>query len=254
MPENQISQISSKSSDQLSNKNPEDKKNKYFWLILALLLFLIAFGFLLGGDKNKDNQSGVMPSPLASKPSQPGEIDFSDQETSSFQLNFKSGQLVFTGYPYVDKNFKPRLYNLIYVNTVFEADDMENLTDPSGKWQDVYEISGSEDKIFIPIGRSQTNQPIWQTMEIINEKEVGQKLPGCDGHEVKLTGDLKGITYSCAMINPSKDFASSRPCWIELGNGKGLVYKQYSKDLNVSADLCGIIKGNNIFSISFKPY
>lgn len=86
---------------------------------------------------------------------------YEGQETRTFNLNFRDTYLAITGYPYVDKDYRPRLYNLIYVSTIYEPDDMVNLTDPSGKWKDIYEFSKTESRIYMPIGRSAGNAPIW---------------------------------------------------------------------------------------------
>lgn len=177
---------------------------------------------------------------------------YADQETRTFYLNFKDTYLAVTGYPYVDKDYRPRLYNLIYVNTIYEPDDMVNLTDPSGKWKDVYEFSTTESRIYMPIGRSAGNAPIWQTFDILNATDVAAALPSCSGTPYPLIGSLTATSYRCQPTDANTQYAGSDPCWLPVDGTRGILYRQYSTDGSATGSMCEVLKKNHIKSVAFQ--
>ncbi len=177
---------------------------------------------------------------------------YADQETRTFYLNFRDTYLAVTGYPYVDTAFRPRLYNLIYINTIFASDDMVNLTDPSGKWKDAYEFSTTESRIYMPIGRSAGDAPIWQTFDILNTADVAAALPSCSGTPYSLNGLLNATSYRCQQTDANKQYAGSDPCWLPVDGTKGILYRQYSTDGSATGSMCEVLKKNHIKSVAFQ--
>lgn len=175
---------------------------------------------------------------------------YAGQEQRTLQLNFKDFHVVFTGYPYVDKDYRPRLYNLIYIDTIYASDDMVNLTDPSGKWKDAYEFSTTENKIFMPIGRSAADKPIWQTMEVVAKADVMTLLGPCTGTSVTLTGTLTATSYTCGSTDATAQYAGSDPCFVPVDSQRGLLYRQYSADGSATGSMCEVLKNNYITSIT----
>ncbi|KKQ92625.1 MAG: hypothetical protein UU16_C0032G0009 [Candidatus Woesebacteria bacterium GW2011_GWA2_40_7] len=223
----------------------EDKKKfgkKYLWLLLLLLALFIfgTFWFMNGqrGSAGNKSSGGKTPTPTVSKNNQ-----FEGQETREITLNFRDTYLVLTGYPYINKDYRPRLYNLIYIDTIFESNDMVNLTDPSGKWKDAYEFSRTESKIYIPLGRTSGNSPIWQTMEIISKEKAMAQLGSCAETLVTLTGNLKAFSYSCE---------GDVSCFVPINENAGMLYREFSGDKTVKADTCEVLKNNYIFSFKLK--
>lgn len=205
------------------------------------------------------------PTPQAAQPqTQPSQVPeranigpvsndiYPDQEKSRIVLNFKDTHVVMTGYPYMDKDYRPRLFNLIYVNTIYESNDMVNLTDPSNKWANIYEFSTTEPRIYMPVGRSDANKPIWQTMDIVNTADADKTLVGCTATPYVLTGSLAGTSYHCTATDANKDSAGSDPCFVPVADGQGILYRQYSADGSANGSMCEILKRNYIISITFQ--
>ncbi|QQG41843.1 MAG: hypothetical protein HYV90_00825 [Candidatus Woesebacteria bacterium] len=226
----------------MEEENNKKFGKKYLWLLLLLLALLVIgiFWFMnnkRGSAGNKSAQ-GKTSTPTVSKNNQ-----FEGQETREITLNFRDTYLVLTGYPYIDKDYRPRLYNLIYIDTIFESDDMVNLTDPSGKWKDAYEFSRTESKIYIPLGRTSGNSPIWQTMEIISKDKAQVQLGSCIEAPINLTGDLKAFSYTCD---------GTVSCFVPVSENTGVLYREFSGDNTVKADTCEVLKNNYIFSMKLK--
>jgi len=193
------------------------------------------------------------------------EPDFAGQEKWDITLIFKEAEVVLSGYPYIDKTFAPRLDNLIHIDTVVdnEAEFPEKLTDPNGgwapsfqygTWSGMYESSNAVSRMFIPIGRSPANAPIWQTMEIVKQADVAGLLPGCSGVPYPLLDGLKAQTYTCTSTEATKTFADNPPCFLPMDGTSGILYRQYSSDASTRVDMCGILKANHIASVVLRPY
>lgn len=243
------------------NKNP----SRPIWpILLLLLLFFFALFFFWSRIVSKPRPTGNSINqgkpPVASK-----EINYADQEKRDVVLNFYAKQVILSGYPYINKKVKPSFYNLIYIDTIVD-DEKEfptKLTDPlgnwapkpdqSGLWSGMYESSRSKSRIFIPIGRSVADAPIWQTMEIVTKSSTETTLNGCAPTSYPLLENLVALNYSCQVTPENKEFAGSPPCYVPVTETEGILYRQYSSDGSAKDNMCEVMKSNSIFSISFKP-
>lgn len=235
----------------------ENKKKigskKYLLLFLILFIFLAIGYYNLFGKPTKPNSQTIVQAPVQ-KPVITQANKLEGQESREIILNFGTTYVVFTGYPYVDKAYRPRLYNLIHVNTIFEPDDMVNLTDPSGKWAEIFEISAKESKIYMPIGRTESGAPIWQTMEIISKERAESMIGTCSSTPLSLTGNLKAVSYTCQNTESTKQFAGNVACFIPVENEKGILYRQFSGDGSTKADMCDVLKNNYIYLVKLKAF
>lgn len=212
--------------------------------------------------------TGSAPKPSANVPAANGPInaepDRTGQEKWNKTLIFSDADVVISGYPYIDKKTVPRLDNLIHIDTIVDDESQfpEQLTDPKGgwaptfqygTWSGMYESSRADSRIFIPIGRSPADAPIWQTMEIVKRADLAGLLPGCSSAPYELLDGLKAQKYTCQETESTKTFAGNPPCFLPLDDSFGILYRQYSSDASTHEDMCGILKANNIASATRKP-
>ncbi|MFH1046720.1 MAG: hypothetical protein V1738_00290 [Patescibacteria group bacterium] len=192
--------------------------------------------------------------------------DLTGQEKATLTLNFLDEQVVFTGYPYVDK-FAPHLFNLMFVGQSV-SDELSYgeqlslssrnwwpVTDSSGNWSGTYEYSKQSPKIFIPIGRSASGEPIWQTMDIVASDKLFELLPNCTGHEFELLGGLSAVSYQCEANEVNQAFANSQPCYLPISDEIGILYRQFSAETSsIRVDMCDVLKRNYIVGVEVRPY
>jgi hypothetical protein len=229
-------------------------------IVLAAIMGLV----LLGAGC-----SGSGPKPIAGERATSGPVnvapDRTGQEKWDITLIFSDTDVVLSGYPYIDKKIAPRLDHLIHIDTIVDDESQfpEQLTDPKGgwaptfqygSWSGMYESSRTDSRIFIPIGRSPADAPIWQTMEIVKQADLAGLLPGCSSAQYELLDGLQARKYTCQETDATKAFAGNSPCYLPIDGSSGILYRQYSSDASTHEDVCGILKANNIASVTFKPY
>jgi hypothetical protein len=213
--------------------------------------------------------AGSAPKPTANAPATSGPVnaapDRTGQEKWDITLIFSDADVVLSGYPYIDKKMAPRLDNLIHIDTIVDDESQfpEKLTDPKGgwapsfqygSWSGMYESSRTDSRIFIPIGRSPANAPIWQTMEIVKQDDLAGLLPGCSSAPYELLDGLQAQKFTCQDTDATKTFAGNPPCFLPLDGSSGILYRQYSSDASTHEDMCGIMKANNIASATRRPF
>ncbi len=241
-------------------ENSKEKSSKGARKLIVLIIFVILLGLTIfviipqflnskkdtASDSNKNNTPSKTITETPTK-----EDEEYVEESEDLILNFKDTQVAFFGYPYTAKPYYPKLFTLVYINSVSNDQQwIDNYLPESTKWEGSYQISSSQSKIYFVTSKDNPNDKVWQTMEIININEIQTKLPDCTAHAYEL-GDLKLANYTCTN---SSDYSASDPCFIEVTKDQGILYLQHSNNPSIKRNMCDILKDNRITGVEFGKY
>lgn len=241
----------------MDDTNKTSKPRKLFLLLAFVCISNILIGLgisKLTSDNSKNSSEEKKPSiTISPTKATEGNIDENNNEESEdLILNFKDTQVAFFGYPYTAKPYYPKLFTLVFINQV-ENDKqwLEQYLPDADKWEGSYQSSKTESKIYFAVSKNpDPKSGVWQSMEIINKSELESKLPDCTP-SAYLLNDLKLTSYECSG---SQTFSASMPCFIEVEAEKGILYLQHSSDPEVKANLCDVLKANQITGVEFGKY
>lgn len=241
-------------------ENSKEKSSKGARKLIVLIILLILLGLTIfviipqfqnsKRNNTSDLNKNSTPSKTITETPTKEEEEYVE-ESEDLILNFKDTQVAFFGYPYTAKSYYPKLFTLVYINTVSnEQQWIDTYLPETTKWEGSYQSSTSESKIYFVTSKENPNDKVWQTMEIVNINELDTKLPDCIANSYEL-GDLKLASYTCT--NPS-DYSASDPCFIEVTKDQGILYLQHSNNPTISKNMCDVLKDNRVTGVEFGKY
>ncbi|MBP9758506.1 hypothetical protein KBD45_02330 [Candidatus Dojkabacteria bacterium] len=241
-------------------ENSKEKSSKSARKLVVLIIFLILLGLaifviipqFLNSRKNNTSDANNNSKPsktITEVPTKKNEEYV--EESEDLILNFKDTQVAFFGYPYTAKPYYPKLFTLVYINSVSnEQQWIDTYLPESTKWEGSYQSSTSEPKIYFVTSKDSPNDKVWQSMEIINISEIETKLPDCTARAYEL-GDLKLASYTCTN---SSDYSASDPCFIEVTKDQGILYLQHTNNPSIKRNMCDVLRDNRVTGVEFGKY
>ncbi|OIP97575.1 hypothetical protein AUK40_02980 [Candidatus Wirthbacteria bacterium CG2_30_54_11] len=163
-------------------------------------------------------------------------------------LHIGETDLTFEGYPYVSKNATPNLFHLVFISPYLTSPDFEyGYTDPAADWVGTYALSRTDNFVYIPIGRTSTDQPIMQTMRLLTETALAEKVTGCSTSAITIE-EMSATRYDCSSATGTNR-NNSAACSLPVGSDF-LFYEQHSADSTVTGDMCAVLRSNAITSVT----
>jgi len=229
-----------------NSQSKTQSKTKYL-IVIFLILLLLIFIYIIKNPKQSQNQ----PKKIKSDNSINQSITNTENdkgEQKDLVLNFKDYQTIISAYPYANKDkdsYQYHLFNIVYVNYVNSYDQFANkYLNTNEDWTGSYIADMDKNLIYLSMGKNQSNEMIWHTMEIIETSKLNQENSACTKNTFVLDTNYQAVNYDCDIGNF---------CFLPIDETSGIKYQQISGTGQKDA-MCKIIKENGISGISLKSY